>query len=157
MRGEGDFMSRRILSLLTLIALLLPAMSMAQGVQTGTLRGTVTSSDGVAVNEAAVAVTSPALQGERATATDVNGVYVLPTLPPGTYTVRIAKDGMKAVELTAVVPLGGSTSADARLSVAAVSESVVVEGVRPPAVTEIQTSSNLTASQVTALPLGRTP
>ncbi len=150
-------MKRGILSLLMVIAGLVPALASAQGVQTGTLMGTVTSSDGMALPEATVVITSAALQGERAAKTDVNGVYVLATLPPGTYAVRIAKSGLSPVELTALVPLGGTASADATLSVAAVSETVLVEGMRPPAVTSIQTSANITATEVSVLPMGRTP
>ena len=99
-------MKRRILSVFVAVATLVPAMSFAQGVQTGTLTGVVTSNDGMAVTDAQVVVTSPALQGERAVATDVNGVYLVPSLPPGTYTIRIAKSGLSPVELNALVPLG---------------------------------------------------
>ena len=60
-----------------------PPRAAAQGVQTGTITGTVKSSDGVAIVDAAVVVTSPALQGERTALTDVNGVYSVANLPPG--------------------------------------------------------------------------
>src|SRR5688572_26700686 len=80
-------MKRNLLTVLMLLVCL-PAGAAAQGVQTGTITGTVTSSDGVALADAAVVLTSPALQGERTTLTDVNGVYSVPSLPPGTYTVR---------------------------------------------------------------------
>jgi hypothetical protein len=43
------------------------------------------------------------------------------------------------------------------LAVAAVSETVLVEGVTPPAVTSTQASANITAGEVNALPMGRTP
>ena len=59
-------MKRRFLSVFIAVATLVPAISLAQGVQTGTLTGVVTSTDGVAVTEAQVVVTSSALQGERA-------------------------------------------------------------------------------------------
>ena len=89
--------------------------------------------------------------------TDVNGVYSLPSLPPGTYTVRFAKEGLSPAELTALLPLGATASVDAMLSVAQVTETVLVEGVTPPAVTSTQTSANITAGEVNALPMGRTP
>ena len=125
----------------------MPAVAAAQGVQTGTLTGTVKSTDGVAIADAAVVVTSPALQGERTAVTDVNGVYSLPSLPPGTYTVRFAKEGLSPAELTALLPLGATASVDAMLSVAQVTETVLVEGVTPPAVTSTQTSANITAGK----------
>jgi hypothetical protein len=149
-------MNRTILSFLLTIALL-PAIGAAQGVQTGTLTGTVKSADGASIADAIVVVASPALQGERSAVTDVNGVYSLPSLPPGTYTLRFNKDGLTPVELTALLPLGATASVDAMLAVAVVSETVLVEGVIPPAVTAAQASANITANEVNALPMGRTP
>jgi hypothetical protein len=149
-------MKRTLLSLLLALVLATPTL-VAQGVQTGTLTGAVTTVDGIAIAEAAVVVTSPALQGERTAVSDVNGLYLLPSLPPGTYTIRFAKDGLAPAELTALLPLGATASVNAVLSVAQVTETVLVEGVTPPAVTSTQTSANLTANDVNALPMGRTP
>jgi len=149
-------MKARILSVLVVVALI-PAVLAAQGVQTGTLTGTVKSVDGIAIADAAVVVTSPALQGERTGITDVNGTYLVPSLPPGTYTLRFAKDGLTPAALSALLPLGATASVDATLSVAQVTETVLVEGVTPPAVSSTQTSANITADEVNALPMGRTP
>ncbi len=150
-------MTRRMLSVFIAVATLAPVIALAQGVQTGTLTGVVTSADGMAITDAQVSVASSALQGERAVATDVNGVYLVPSLPPGTYTITISKSGLSPVELKALVPLGSVASADATLSVAPIFESVVVGAVTPPAVTVSQTSANITASEVNVLPMGRTP
>jgi hypothetical protein len=150
-------MKRSIFSVFGAIAILIPVLASAQGVQTGTLTGVVTTTDGKASAGTAVSVTSPALQGPRTTTTDVNGVYVLALLPPGTYTIRVAKDGLTASELTALVPLGATVSVDATLGAVARAESVTVEGISPPAATEIQTSANISAAEVNVLPMGRTP
>jgi len=149
-------MKRTLLHLFVTFALV-PSALFAQGVQTGTLTGTVKSTDGASIPDAAVVVTSPALQGERAAATDVNGVYTIASLPPGIYTIRVAKDSLTPVELTAVVPLGSTAAVDVTLAVAAISETVLVEGVIPPAVTSTQASANITAAEVNVLPMGRTP
>ena len=150
-------MSRRILAVIWLVAMFVPSYVSAQGVQTGTLTGFVTTSDGIAIAGATVIATSPALQGQRATATDANGIYILGQLPPGSYTVRISKEGLKVAELTPRVPLGAQVSADVTLAVASISETVTVEGVPPAEVTGIQTSSNIASSDFNALPIGRTP
>src|SRR5688500_11721318 len=126
--SKGDLMKHTILSLLTFLALA-PAPAIAQGVQTGTLTGTVKSMDGVAITAAAVVVTSAVLQGERTAVTDVNGVYSIPSLPPGAYTLRFAKEGLSPAELTALLPLGATASVDAMLSIAQVTETILVEGV----------------------------
>lgn len=149
-------MRATILRLLVILALT-PALAAAQGIQTGTLTGTVKSIDGAAIADAAVVVTSPALQGERTGVTDVNGMYVLPSLPPGTYTLRFVKEGLTPAEVTALLPLGATASVDATLAIARVTETVLVEGVTPPAVTATQASANITANEVNVLPLGRTP
>jgi hypothetical protein len=149
-------MNRQFFSLL-IVLVLAPAIVVAQGVQTGTLTGTVKTPDGVAIADAAVVATSAALQGERTAVTDGHGVYSLPALPPGTYTVRFAKEGLSPAELTALLPLGAVAKVDAMLSVAQVTETVLVEGVTPPAVTSTQTSANMAAAEVNALPMGRTP
>ena len=83
-------------------------------------------------------------------------MYLVPSLPPGTYTLRFAKEGLTTAELTALLPLGATASVDAMLSVAQVAETVLVEGVTPPAVTTTQTSANITADEVNALPMGGT-
>ncbi len=149
-------MRRTLLRLFVMLALV-PATLFGQGVQTGTLTGTVKTTDGLSIADAAVVVTSPALQGERAVATDVNGVYSIPSLPPGTYTIRVAKDSLPPAELTALLPLGTTAAVDVTLDVAGISETVLVEGVIPPAVTSTQMSANITAGEVNALPMGRTP
>jgi hypothetical protein len=97
------------------------------------------------------------LQGERAVVTDVNGVYSIPSLPPGTYTIRAVKDNLSPVELSALLPLGATASVDVTLAIAGISETVLVEGVTPPAVTSTQASANINAAEVNALPMGRTP
>ena len=102
-------MRRTLLHLFVMLALA-PAAAFGQGVQTGTLTGTVKTADGASIPDAAVVVTSAALQGERTAVTDVNGVYSIPSLPPGTYTIHVAKDNLTPVELSGECP--GPWSAD---------------------------------------------
>ena len=59
------------------------APSFAQGVQTATLTGSVTSADGEQLPGVTVTITSPSLIGERSTVTGVNGDYVFKNVPPG--------------------------------------------------------------------------
>src|SRR5262249_28042038 len=42
-----------------------------------------------------VTVTSPALQGEQTVVTDTSGLYRVPDLPPGVYTLRLDKEQYK--------------------------------------------------------------
>jgi hypothetical protein len=151
-------MKRKVDScVLLLVSALLPAALFGQGVQTGTLKGTITSPESEVVTDAEIAVSSAALQGERTTMSDVNGVYVLSNLPPGRYTVRISKAGLNPVELSAEVPLGATAMVDATIGLVSVAETVLVEGIIPPPVTESQSSANIRAAEISTLPVGRTP
>src|SRR5262245_23049329 len=83
---ETRAMTKSVRVLLTCVALALVAsIASAQGVQTGTLTGTVRDQANLPLPGAAVTVTSTALQGARTAATDANGVYALAGLPPGLY------------------------------------------------------------------------
>ena len=44
-----------------------------------------------------VTATSPALQGEQVVVTDATGLYRIPQLPPGTYTLRFEKETLPAL------------------------------------------------------------
>jgi protocatechuate 3,4-dioxygenase beta subunit len=59
------------------------ATSSAQGVQTGTIRGTVKDQQGLALPGATITATSPALQGGRTVVTDTDGTYLFRSIPPG--------------------------------------------------------------------------
>ncbi len=138
-----------------LVALLVPAVAAAQGVQTGVLVGNATSNDGEALPGVSVAVTSPAMIGERATQTSINGDFILRGLPPGVYTVRFALEGLQTVERTATVPLGGTARADAVLEIVAATETIVVEGEAPSALETTTVGANFKASTVNSLPINR--
>jgi hypothetical protein len=133
------------------------ASAMAQGQQSGTLGGRLTTADSLGLPGATVSVTSGALQGVRSTVTDINGVYSFPGLPPGSYAVTFEMDGMSKVERTAAVPLGGAVTLDQVLSVRPVEEVVVVRGARPAPVTSPAGAFNLRSDQFTLLPVARTP
>ena len=42
-----------------------------------------------------VTATSPALQGEQIVVTDATGLYRIPQLPPGMYTLRLEKEAYR--------------------------------------------------------------
>src|SRR4029079_6047934 len=96
----------KVLILFTAAWLMAAGTSHAQGVQTGTIRGLVTDQQGLPVAGAAVAVTSPELQGSREAHTDAQGLYTLAALPAGTYQLKFQLAGFAAITTTSVVPLG---------------------------------------------------
>lgn len=147
----------RALWALATIAVLVAGPASAQGLQSGLLGGTVTTADGLVVPGATITVESPALQGARTTVTDVNGNYVLRGLPPGEYTARFELEGMAPRTDRTVVALGRTTTIDAVLSPAAVSETVTVVGTASPVVTNPVAGANYRKADIDTLPVGRTP
>jgi len=60
------------------------------------LTGTVTdAATNKPVADVVVTATSPALQGEEIVVTDATGLYRIPQLPPGAYTLRLEKESFK--------------------------------------------------------------
>ena len=138
--------------MLTLVA----SIASAQGVQTGTLTGTVRDQGNLQLPGAAVTVTSTALQGARTAATDGNGVYALAGLPPGIYAVRFELPGMRTTEVTQRVDLGRTARVDATMQVA-IAESVQVTATAAPAIiTSTQGGANMRADDVAKLASIRT-
>ena len=80
----------------------------------------------------------------------------MPSLPPGTYTLRFAKEGLRPVELTALLPLGATASVDAMLSVARSRKPCWSKASRrQPSPDADQRQHH--GGEVNALPMGRTP
>src|SRR5262245_44599576 len=119
---------RRVLMLFMTIVLAFTSLAFAQGEQTGTLHGRLSSSDGLALPGGVVTVSSPSLQGTRSATADVNGIYSLPGLPAGDYTVHFDRQGFAAVDRRVTVPLGSPVVVDQVLGPQPVRETVDVRG-----------------------------
>lgn len=135
---------RRFTRVAAVLAVLLAvaASTFAQGTQTGIISGSVTSNDGASLPGVSVTATSPALQGERTTVTDVTGAYTLRGLPPGIYKVAFALAGFGSMERSVTVPLGSVAVADGALGVASMEETINVVSEAPSMLTTPQVQSN---------------
>jgi hypothetical protein len=96
---------------------------------TGTITGVITDSQGAVVASASVAVTNPATGASRTATSNSSGVYVVPELEVGTYTVKITAAGFKEY-VAKDVELNTSSTAtlNATLQVGSTTEQVTVEG-----------------------------
>jgi outer membrane receptor protein involved in Fe transport len=141
---------RRVLGLAALL-LAYSATSVAQGVQTGTIRGTVKDAQGLAVPGATVTATSPALQGDRTVVTDSDGTYLFRAVPPGTYNLKVELSGMASAQKTADVPLGGVAEVDVTMTISQVRENVTVTGEVPTILSTPVVGINLKHDEVDAL------
>src|SRR4030095_12893109 len=97
-------------------------------VPTGTISGRVTDSSGGVLPGVTVTATSPNLQGPRVIVTSSFGDYVIPLLPPGTYTLTFELSGFQTgsqevdVASTEAVPL------DVTMGISGLEERVTVRG-----------------------------
>ena len=148
-------MALLVLSATLLVAL--QAAALAQGRQTGTVRGSVVDAQGLVLPGVTVTVRSTALQGVRSTVTEINGNYQILALPPGEYDVVFELSGFAAINEMATVSLGGDVGVNAAMAPAGVVETVQVVGVVPTPIETTVASSNITADEVNALPTSRQP
>ena len=103
------------LMLSLLIATLAPA-ARAQLLQ-GTIDGNVTDPTQAAVAGAGVSVTDEQTGFTRDTLTNSTGGYTLPTLPPGSYTVKVTAAGFQThVQTGVVVVVNNVTRVDVALN-----------------------------------------
>lgn len=108
------------------LAVVAPRAARGQFLQ-GTIDGNVTDPSQAALVGAKVVGTEQATGLVRETVTNSAGVFTLPSMPPGTYTVMISSSGFQPYTRTGVVvTVQTVTRVDAALTVGGVNESVTV-------------------------------
>ncbi|RPH54371.1 hypothetical protein EHM82_06970, partial [bacterium] len=154
---KGKELPMRVRSVLLCLAcaLLVALPALSQGNPTGKLSGRVTS-EGESLPGVTVTVTSPNLQGSRTTTTSGNGDYLFPSLPPGEYTVTFELEGMETVTQNLRVSAAQTVPLDVTLSVAGLTESIVVTGTLEAISQGTQAATTYTKTLVDSLPVGRT-
>src|SRR5215467_7381625 len=137
------------------VALLLqPEFSAAQG-NRASMTGTVTDSSGAIIVGAQVAARNDDTGVETSTVSNERGIYLVPNLPPGKYSLKITKEGFKPVEFLQVnLILDQVAALNATLSAGAAVETVTVTSGAPVLETETSTiGTNMNGDVVTDLPL----
>jgi hypothetical protein len=86
-----------VLASLAFIVVFLTALLQAQS-STTSLRGTITDPQGAILAEATVTLSNPANGFSKSTTTDHDGVYQFLQLPPGNYTLTVAKTGFATLK-----------------------------------------------------------
>ena len=95
---------------------------------TGSIQGTVIDPTGATVAGAQATVRPQSTGVERTTATDSAGVYLVPSLPVGTYRVEVKAPGMETMAAPDVeLSVGTTVRQDFSLKVAATSEVIEVQ------------------------------
>jgi hypothetical protein len=114
---------------LGLVCLLLSyhAPALSQTASTGALTGVVSDSAGAVVADTQVKVTNEATKEARAVASQPNGSYSVPLLPPGAYRVEFSKAGFKsAVKKGLQINVTETARFDVQLEAGGVQEQVTV-------------------------------
>ena len=110
----------------TYAALLLAAPALSQNAN-GRISGSVTDSSGAVVPHAIVTIINQDTGLPRAVLTNNDGYYVVTSLPVGVYKVQAQAPGMRKAEHTGYdLPDAGNVTADFKLEVGAVNETVTV-------------------------------
>jgi hypothetical protein len=118
-------MQRLLLFALSAI-LALPTLCIAQGARSQ-LNGTVTDSTGGVVVGATVVATAVETQVESKSVTTDAGVYVIPSLPPGRYTILVTAAGFRPASSDVVtLRVAQTLTLDFKLDVDTVTETVTV-------------------------------
>lgn len=81
-----------------MVVLMLIGSTTAFAALTGVIAGKITDIDGNPIPGVTVTATGPNLPGARVDVTSNSGMYRMPELPPGTYTIRLEMMNMKTVE-----------------------------------------------------------
>ncbi|MEZ5366079.1 MAG: carboxypeptidase regulatory-like domain-containing protein [Bryobacterales bacterium] len=125
----------------------------------GGLVGNVTDESGASIPGASVTATNDQTGAVRTVQTTAEGVYRIPTLAPGKYTVRIEADGFRAYEERgAEVSVNNLTRIDVGLQLGQVSEQVTVEATAVTLQTdraEVRHEVDATTLENVPIPVGR--
>jgi hypothetical protein len=129
---------------------------LSQGTQTANITGTVVDAAGAPIAGVTVRLTSPALQGVRAFATDASGKFIARLLPPGFYTIQYTKEGLETRKVTQQIGIDQTFSP--KVTLTTMGATVVVVTAAAPAVdkTDVKTASNYRNDVVDTLPTART-
>ena len=130
--------------------------ALAQGVQTGTIRGTVKDQQGLAMPGVTVTISSPAMMGPRVVVTGVDGSFTAQSLPPGSYGVKYELQGFGTASDTVAVPLGGVVESIVTLRAAGVTEQVQVTAQKPAPIATPVIGENFKHEEIEALATPRT-
>ena len=146
MKLGGNMKIKSIVVLLAFLLILSPLV-FSQSKETGAIVGTIADEEGTPLPGVTVALTSPALMGEKSAITDAEGQFRFPALRPGLYAVKASLPGFATVireeiRLTTTVRL----TVDMTLRVSAIEEEVTVIAESPTVDVKTSETSSVTLS-----------
>jgi Carboxypeptidase regulatory-like domain/TonB dependent receptor len=149
-------MKRKLFCQCVFVAILcvFAAVAVKAQVPTGTINGAVTDPGGAVVTGASVTATNQTTTVARTTVTNSDGLYIIPDLPAGPYTVTITAKSFADIEYKDVVlQVGRVVTMDAELKVATVGTSVTVGA----ATDSVDLTQNTIQGQITSTTIQSIP
>jgi outer membrane receptor protein involved in Fe transport len=147
-------MARALPVLALAFAMVFQTVVLAQ-TETGQIAGTVTDPQGAVIAGASVTVTNTDTNATRTSTTTGEGTYLVPSLQPGNYEVKIEGSGFAARTVPVRVTVGTKVTADVELVVAGGGEAVDV--VAGEAGVQVNTENQVLATVVTEKQLRELP
>ena len=130
-----------------ILALLITTSAVSQTqITTGTIQGTVIDANGAVVPGANVEIKNLDTNVARNVTTDEDGRFVAPLLPPGNYSVTVAKQGFATTVLAStVLTVGQALTIPFSLKISSVAETVTVT--TTPTVDTVKTEASTTLNE----------
>lgn len=138
-------------------SVLLLAFGLAVSGQTvsGTLRGTVSDATGAVIPNATITARNTETGLERTVVSSDEGVYNIPFLPIGNYTIEASRtDFNKVIRKDVTIRLNETAVVDIRLESTVTGEVTVADEAEPINTTNQQIASSLTNAQILERPVG---
>lgn len=152
-------MRKTIVSLIAIFSVFLLVCSMGYAqTRTGSIRGTVTDSEGEILPGATVELSGEKLLGgARSVITNEKGKFRFPNLMPGEYEITVTLEGFQTTKRSRLrVNVAGTVTVDVILKLATLEESVTVMAEAPVVdVKKSALSTNITSDLMEVLPMRR--
>jgi hypothetical protein len=118
------------------------------------LSGTITDSEAAVLPGVTIVATNEATGLERTSVTGPEGRYIIPSLLPGTYTLKADLSGFQTTQRTGVVlNVGQEVTLNLTMQIAGVAETLTVTAVAPLVEsTSNRIGTNVTSSEIDSLP-----
>src|SRR5262245_14937315 len=144
----------RSLGVFIALLLLVVRTAAAQGTAEGTISGTVTDQTRAVLPCVSVSANNPATGFMREATTDTAGNFILPALPPGTYTVSAMLTGFSTFQRSITLTVGAEVKLPISLAVGALNETLTVTGEAPLVeVSRTEQGATLGENEVRNLPI----
>ena len=151
---KAQALSRYAFVFLLLAAFLFAPLVRAQNSNTGELKGSVTDQTGAVVPGAAVAIKNVLTGVVTPATTNNSGLYDVPFLPPGRYTIAFSKQGFRDFLREGIVLQVETLEINAKLELGVATQEIIVNEAGP--LIETETSSqrvNLNTEAVRTAPI----